>query len=92
MTSGSPLSLEEARRQLRDLGYLDGRVDRFLFRRAFEGRGGLFLPAILLTALALALASLAAVESSEPGFGSSFAALAALFAHCLLYTSDAADE
>jgi hypothetical protein len=81
LTSGSPLSLEEARRQLRDLGYLDGRVDRFLFRRAFEGRGGLFLPAILLTALALALASLAAVESSEPGFGSSFAALAALFAH-----------
>jgi hypothetical protein len=81
LTAGPPLSLEEARRRLRDLGYLDGRVDRFLFRRAFEGRGGLFLPAILLTALALALASLAAVESSEPGFGSSFAALAALLAH-----------
>jgi hypothetical protein len=31
----APLPLEEARRRLKELGYLDGRVERFLFRRAF---------------------------------------------------------
>ena len=76
-----PLSLEDARRRLRELGYLNGRVERFLFRRAFEGRGGLLLPAVLLGAFAAALASVAAVESAEPGFGESWTAMAALFAH-----------
>jgi hypothetical protein len=81
LSSAAPLSLEETRRRLRELGYLDGRVERFLFRRAFEGRGGLFLPAILLCAFAAALASVAAVESSEPGFGSSIRPAVALLAH-----------
>ncbi len=81
MRDTGPLSLEEARRRLRELGYLDGRVERFLFRRAFEGRGGLLLPAVLLTALAASLASVAAVETAEPGFGASPRAMAVLFLH-----------
>jgi hypothetical protein len=75
------LGLEEARRRLRDLGYLDGRVERFVFRRALEGRGGLLLPALLFGAFAAAIAALAAVDTAEPGFGSSPAAVAALVAH-----------
>ncbi|MGH9366356.1 MAG: hypothetical protein ACRD3M_01620, partial [Thermoanaerobaculia bacterium] len=84
MSGAPPLPLEEARRRLKELGYLDGRVERFLFRRAFEGRGGLFLPAVLLTALAAALACVAAVESGEPGFGVSLRAVALLFGHLFL--------
>lgn len=80
--SGTPsLSLEEARRRLKDLGYLDGRVERFLFRRAFEGRGGLLLPGVLLSAFGAALASVAVVESVEAGLGSSVSALGVLLAH-----------
>jgi len=82
------LSLDEARRRLRDLGYLNGGVERFLFRRAFAGRGGLFLPAILLGAFAAAIASLAAVETAEAGFGESLDAAAALVVH--LFFSDLA--
>jgi hypothetical protein len=78
-----PLPLEEARRRLKELGYLEGRVDRFLFRRAFEGRGGLLLPAVVLGASSAALASVAAIESAEPGFGASLAAVAAVAAHLL---------
>ncbi len=81
MTGATPLSLEEARERLRELGYLNGRVERYLFRRAFAGRGGLFLPAILAAAFSAALAALAAVASTEPGFGDSPAAVAALLAH-----------
>jgi len=84
VSGAPPVPLDEARRRLRELGYLDGRVDRFLFRRAFEGRGGLFLPAVILTAFALALASTAAVESTEAGFGASLTAVAVLFAHLFL--------
>jgi hypothetical protein len=80
------VSLEEARWRLKELGYLEGRVDRFLFRRAFEGRGGLFLPAILLAAFAVALASVAAVDSSETGLRLSVSAAAPLFAH--LFAAD----
>jgi hypothetical protein len=81
VSSQSPLSLDEARQRLRDLGYLNGGVERFLFRRAFAGRGGLFLPAILLGGFAAAIASLAAVETAEAGFGESLAAAAALVVH-----------
>jgi hypothetical protein len=84
VSGAPPVPLDEARRRLRDLGYLDGRVDRFLFRRAFEGRGGLFLPAVALSAFAAALASTAAVESTEAGFGASLGAVAVLFAHLFL--------
>ena len=75
------LSLDEARRRLRDLGYLNGGVERYVFRRAFAGRGGLFLPAILLGAFAAAVASVAAVETAEAGFGDSLTAVAALLVH-----------
>ena len=80
----APVSLDEARRRLRDLGYLNGSVERFVFRRAFAGRGGLFLPAILLSAFAAAIASVAAVFSAETGFGESPAAVAALLLHLFL--------
>ncbi len=81
MSGSPPLALEEARRRLKELGYLEGRVDRFLFRRAFAGRGGLLLPAVVLGALSAALASVAAIESGEPGFAASLAAVAAVAAH-----------
>jgi hypothetical protein len=76
-----PVSLDEARRRLRDLGYLNGSVERFVFRRAFAGRGGLFLPAVSLSAFAAAIASVAAVSSAEAGFGESPSAVAALLIH-----------
>jgi len=81
---GGALSLEEARARLRRLGYLDGRVERFLFRRAFEGRGGLFLPAILIGAFSAAFASLASVEAAEAGFRGSPAAAGSLLLHLFL--------
>lgn len=74
-------TLEQARARLRELGYLDARVDRLLFRPVFEGRGGAFLPAILIGAFASALAAVAAVEACEPGFASSPAAVGSLFLH-----------
>ncbi len=55
-----------------------------MFRRALAGRGGHFLPAILLGAFAAALASVAAAASAEPGFGGSAAAVVALFIHLFL--------
>jgi hypothetical protein len=78
------VSLDEARRRLRDLGYLNGSVERFVFRRAFAGRGGLFLPAIVLSAFGASIASVAAVASVEPGLGESPAAMAALLLHLFL--------
>jgi hypothetical protein len=77
-------TLGEARARLRELGYLDDRVDRLLFRPVFEGRGGAFLLAILIGAFAASLAAVAAVEAAEPGFGSSPAAVAVLFLHVFL--------
>jgi hypothetical protein len=81
--TGRP-TLAEARARLRELGYLDGGVDRLLFRPVFEGRGGAFLPAVLIGALAAALAALAAVEVSEPGFGASLRSTLALATHLFL--------
>jgi len=78
--TGRP-TLEEARARLKQLGYLDARVERLLFRPVFEGRGGAFLPAILIGAFAAALAAVAAVEAAEAGFGGSLAAVAVLFVH-----------
>jgi hypothetical protein len=88
LSGGPPLPLDEARRRLKELGYLEGGAERFAFRRAFEGRGGLFLPAVLLGAFAAALASAAAVEACEAGFGESPVSLAALGAH--LFAADLA--
>lgn len=78
--NGRP-SLEEARARLKELGYLQGGVEKLLFRPVFEGRGGAFLPAVIFGALGGALAALAAVEASEPGFGASPAAAGALLLH-----------
>lgn len=88
MTAPPSLSLEDARRRLRDLGYLNGRVERFVFRRAFERRGGLFLPAIFVGAFAAALASVAAVAAAEPGFRESAVSMVVLFGH--LFVADLA--
>ena len=74
-------TLDEARSRLRELGYLDAGVDRLLFRPVFEWRGGAFLTAILLGAFSAALAALAAVEASEPGFARSPTAALALLVH-----------
>jgi hypothetical protein len=82
--SPPPIGLDDARRRLRELGYLEGGVERYLFARAFEGRGGLLVPAAILGAVAAAVASLAAVDAGEPGFGSSLLSVVALFAHLLL--------
>jgi hypothetical protein len=81
VTPRPPLDLEDARRRLRDLGYLQGRVERYVFARALQGRGGLFLPAVLLGAFAGALACLAAVAAGEPGFLSRPVAPAVLLVH-----------
>jgi hypothetical protein len=75
------VSLEEARQRLKDLGYLDGRVERYVFRRALAGRGGLFLPAVLAGAFGAALACAAAVETAEPGFGQSPGPFGAVLLH-----------
>ncbi|MGH9400377.1 MAG: hypothetical protein ACRD00_08400 [Thermoanaerobaculia bacterium] len=83
MTEANPpsVSFEEARGRLKDLGYLDGRVERYVFRRAFAGRGGLFLPAVLAGAFGAALACAAAVETAEPGFGQLPGPFAAVLLH-----------
>ncbi len=81
MSGPPPLDLDAARRRLRELGYLNGRVDRFVFARAFEGRSGLLLPAVLAGALAAAVACVAATASAEPEFAARAAAPAVLLAH-----------
>ena len=78
-------TLEQARRRLRELGYLDAGVGKLLFRPVFEGRGGAWLPAIGIGAFAAALASVAAVEGSESG-AIPFASAAVVFLH--LFVAD----
>ncbi|MCA1582244.1 MAG: hypothetical protein LC796_12820 [Acidobacteria bacterium] len=68
MTGGHPLELEEARHKLRDLGYLDGRVERYVFSRVFEGRRGILAPVAVALAAACAVGCVAAVLSAEPEF------------------------
>jgi len=83
VTEGAPppVRLEDARARLKELGYLDGRVERFVFRRALEGRGGLFLPAVLTGAFAAALAFAAVVETADPSLGGTPGSLVAVFLH-----------
>ena len=83
MSSRPPLDLDDARRRLRELGYLQGRVERYVFARALQGRGGLFLPAILIGAFSAALACLAAVAAGEPAFLARPAAPPALRGHLI---------
>ncbi|MFN2386992.1 MAG: hypothetical protein ABR576_12040 [Thermoanaerobaculia bacterium] len=82
MTAAAPrLDLEQARARLRELGYLQGRVERFFLRRALEGRGGLVLPAVAAGAVCAALASVSAVEASDGMFRGHFSAALVLLAH-----------
>ena len=82
MSSGPPRpTLSEARARLRDLGYLQGRVERFVFRRALEGTAGLLLPLALAGALAVALAETAAVCASQFRYAQLPWAAALLFGH-----------
>ncbi|MEO8431325.1 MAG: hypothetical protein ABI592_07435 [Acidobacteriota bacterium] len=81
MNSGPPVGLDEARRRLKELGYLDGGVERWVFSRAFEGRGGLLVPAAVLGAFAAALAAVSAVAAADPEFLVRPAAPAALLLH-----------
>jgi hypothetical protein len=82
------VELEQARQRLRELGYLDGGVERFLFRRAFEGRGGLLLPAAGIGAAAAALAAVAAVDSADPAFGGARALAAGVVLAAHLFLAD----
>lgn len=85
MTAPPPRpSLEEARARLRALGYLQGGVERFVFRRALGGGAGTVLPVLAVGTFALALAAAAAVASSQFRYGRSFPATALLLLHLLL--------
>ena len=85
MTSAPPRpTLEEARARLRELGYLDAPVERLLFRTVFSGRGGAFLPAMVIGAFACALAAVAAVAAGEPAAAASPGTMAAVFVHVLI--------
>jgi len=81
-------TLVEARARLRELGYLDAGVDRLLFRRVFEGRGGALMTAVLIGAFGAALAAVAAVEAADPAISGSPASIVSLFLH--LFVADLA--
>lgn len=82
MSAGPPRpTLAEARAKLRELGYLQGRVERFVFRRALEGTARLLLPLTVGGALAAAVAETAAVCASQFRYASSPGAAILLFAH-----------
>lgn len=77
-------TLEEARAKLRELGYLQGRVERFVFRRALESASGHITPVVVAGAIALALAGTAAVASSQFRYGGSARAIAGLILHLFI--------
>ncbi|HEX4439981.1 MAG TPA: hypothetical protein VH854_07900 [Thermoanaerobaculia bacterium] len=81
MTAPPRPSLDEARSRLRELGYLDAPVERLLFRTVFAGRGGAFLPAVVIGTLAAALSAVAAIAAGEPGVAGSPRTIAAVFLH-----------
>ena len=78
-SGGDRPTLEEARKRLRDLGYLTGGVERFVFRRALANASGLVVPVLAAVASALALAETASVASSQFRYGGSPRALLLLF-------------
>jgi hypothetical protein len=77
-------TLSQARAKLRELGYLESRVERFVFRRALEGIAALLLPVAFTGALAVSLAETASVAASQFRYGESPRAVALLFAHLFL--------
>ena len=85
MSAGPPrLTLAEARAKLRELGYLQGRVERFVFRRALEGTVRLLLPLALAGALAAAVAETAAVCATQFRYAQSPGAAALLLSQLFL--------
>ena len=85
MSAGPPRpTLPEARAKLRELGYLQGRVERFVFRRALEGAAGPFLPLVLAGALGAAFAETAAVCATQFRYAQSPWAATLLFGHLFL--------
>ena len=76
-----PIALEDARGRLRELGYLQGPVERFFFRRALERPGGVLLPVVLAGAVCAALASVAAVEAGDNALRGHALSAAVLGAH-----------
>jgi hypothetical protein len=78
------LTLEEARARLRELGYLRGGVERFVFRRALGGGAGPVLPLLAVGAVTLALSAAASVASTQFRYGQSPGAIGLLFIHLLL--------
>ena len=77
-------TLSEAREKLRELGYLQGRVERFVFRRALGGTASLLLPLVLTGALALASAETAAVCASQFRYAQAPPAATLLFVQLFL--------
>jgi hypothetical protein len=71
-------TLEEARARLKELGYLRGGVERFVFRRALEGGSSVFAALLVLLAVPLSVAETAAVASSQFRYGGSPRALVVL--------------
>ncbi len=84
MSAGPRPTLPEARARLRELGYLQGRVERFVFRGALEGTVRLLLPLALAGALAAAVAETAAVCASQFRYAQSPVAATLLFGQLLL--------
>lgn len=85
MSAGPPrLTLSEARARLRELGYLQGRVERFVFRRALEGTVRLLLPLAVAGALAAAVAQTAAVCATQFRYAQSPGAAALLLVQLFL--------
>jgi hypothetical protein len=68
-------TLDEARARLKELGYLRGGVERFVFRRALEGGFSVLAAVLVLSAVALSVAETAAVASSQFRYGGSPRAL-----------------
>jgi hypothetical protein len=77
-------TLSDARAKLRNLGYLESRVERFVFRRALQGIAVLLLPVVFAGALAITLAQTGAVAASQFRYGQSPRAVALLFVHLFL--------
>ncbi len=84
MSSSPRPTLEEARARLRELGYLQGGVERFVFRRAIGGGAGTVLPVLAVGTFALALAAAAAVASSQFRYGESPRSVVLLSVHLVV--------
>lgn len=78
-SGGARPTLDEARARLRELGYLRGSVERFVFRRALESGASVFVAVLAAGAVAVSVAETAAVASSQFRYGGSARGIALLF-------------